>query len=712
MTDHTPAITPPRRALRVGLLVPGVLDPKQAALLQAPLRALLDQITATVAGIPAQAHGHADQAPPPPWMRGLVALPNQPSDAERMVAEVAHAAGYDLHLTLPHGRDACADPLIAQAASCLHLDATEADEPDRSRQAASRIIIRHADLLVVLWDGARTGNAGTALRFATRFGPPVLWLDPAAPQTPRWLLEPADLLIPSKTAAGPAAAAALDRYLHRLLSPPHAHAPHVHGWLGWMAGRISRAEPPPGIDALLAAPVPRFRRRAQLFAMLQRGLGSIRHDPRPVQPDVARQLEPGAPRPAKPKPARPPQRPALRLRRLRRTAAGLGQAFRQLRNPGERQISDPPPATPVGYWLAAYRPISRLSEAAGARYRSSYILIFVLAALSLSAAFAALAFPKTIKLPGTGFELAMLMMLGCIVMRNHARHWHAHWVTTRMVAELCRKQAFLAPLGGTLPGFAAERLSAGTADAWTAWFFAALQRAAPLPSDSFTPDRLAELRSALRENPVQDQINYHRDRRRWTGRAARRLAWAAELFFSLTLAMVAIKLGALLWGALPGWGAALLAGFAGLMVLACARVWVGDRVRHSPLLRHCCECGLPREAVVIGAGLGLLVATGLAIGWLRPGAIPWLGFLAGLLPSLAAAFLGIRAYAELELLGRQSRRMAGVMLEAREALDGVVVGAPLASQEIGQIMGDLAERMLEDVEGWSTLFRVKVVETP
>ena len=96
------------------------------------------------------------------------------------------------------------------------------------------------------------------------------------------------------------------------------------------------------------------------------------------------------------------------------------------------------------------------------------------------------------------------------------------------------------------------------------------------------------------------------------------------------------------------------------------------------------------------------------------GYAPWLssplGLAATVLPALTAAAIGIRAYAELELLADQSRRMKAAMERARQRIATLDLTRPLASQDLGAEVLDVATRMLQDIEGWARLFRVKLVE--
>jgi hypothetical protein len=88
-----------------------------------------------------------------------------------------------------------------------------------------------------------------------------------------------------------------------------------------------------------------------------------------------------------------------------------------------------------------------------------------------------------------------------------------------------------------------------------------------------------------------------------------------------------------------------------------------------------------------------------------------LGLMAAVLPALSAAFFALRAYAELEVLTDQSKRMIQLLEALQQRLEDPDLTRPLASQELGTDLFRLATAMLADVAGWAQLFRMKAVET-
>lgn len=87
-----------------------------------------------------------------------------------------------------------------------------------------------------------------------------------------------------------------------------------------------------------------------------------------------------------------------------------------------------------------------------------------------------------------------------------------------------------------------------------------------------------------------------------------------------------------------------------------------------------------------------------------------IGVLSAALPAVAAFSVGIRSYAEFDLLAEQSKKMEAVMSAALHRLDRVDIEAVTASQRMADIVRDVAEDMLQELQGWSAVARSKVLE--
>jgi hypothetical protein len=87
-----------------------------------------------------------------------------------------------------------------------------------------------------------------------------------------------------------------------------------------------------------------------------------------------------------------------------------------------------------------------------------------------------------------------------------------------------------------------------------------------------------------------------------------------------------------------------------------------------------------------------------------------IGIMSAILPAIAAFSVGVRSYAEFDLMANQSAEMAAYMAEANERWAKINCDAPNASQEMGNLLREICIQMLVDVQGWSAVARSKPVE--
>jgi hypothetical protein len=318
--------------------------------------------------------------------------------------------------------------------------------------------------------------------------------------------------------------------------------------------------------------------------------------------------------------------------------------------PGPSPAMLPPQGAVETYWHDLFVPADRFSQVYGDRYRSSYLLVFALAFVAVICAVTALAFHAA-ALPATLLELAVLGVIGGLVVGNHVLRWHERWIAYRLLSELCRKQQALAPLGWSLPNWEVDRLATD----------AMLEpHETRLPRDAWVA---------------------------WYFTAARRAAPLPEGGFTEPVLRRARDVGRSL-------------------------LEEQDAYHESRRLRS------SRAAHRLGS-LGdfafvlTLVAVSIKLTMLSEGTVwaPRFGVVCAMLPAASAGFIGIRAYAEFELLAHQSARMQVAMRAALVELQALRLDRPLASQELGAELYAVALSMLQDVTGWAQLFRMKTVET-
>jgi hypothetical protein len=533
--------------------------------------------------------------------------------ADRLAAQAAHDEGFSLIVPMPfaqaeYEKDFRTDASVEQFRDMLawagedrlELDGARDRPADgiydeaRSYEAVGRFIVRNCDVLIAIWDGKPPkGRGGTfdTVRFAAEAGTPVWWIHAEQPAEPVWLN---DTVEPRPNRAVTPAGMELRRYLARLILPPTLARPHHrHSFIERLTHSIRPTPPAPHLAYLQERALP-ANRLWQAHAWLLRTAASWR-------------------------PPKAPERPT--------------------------------PSDPVAIaWNASYSLPDDLAYGHGQRYRSVYVWVFALVALSLFCASTSLALQIRWVgwLTACGEAVALLLILALLVV-NTWRDWHQHWIDYRLLAELCRKQQALAPLGWSLPGRAIATLAEEADDehaepdraAWVAWFFGAIMRATPLPRGRFDAARLEDIRRIVLDDLVLDQLHYHGGRLAQYDKAGRRLVRIGEGLFAV------------------------------VAILVLGKLWL-MRGGHEPPV--------------------------------------WLEWLTIVLPTFGAAFVGIRAYAELQLLAGQSRHMSGVMRRAAERLGKLDLTQPLASQELGAITHGVAITMLQEVDGWARMFRVKVVE--
>lgn len=654
---HRPAL-----AYRVGIT--GARDLTGAgatvAQIEAAVGALLDAVGAAVAACAqtAQARRVYDQGVAGGTVARLRLISPLAEGADRLVARLALARGWELECALPFEQaeyetdfpDSVAEfrDLLAQAQPrVLRLDGVQADAQDaayaraHAYRAVGRTIVRHCDLVLALWDGAAArGPGGTAevIGFAADYGPKVWWIDLRAPQRQvlidnaielRWATRPRD---PAPGAAPPeeaAALAALDAYIRATLLPPPPPEHRPHGLIAPILHRLQhRHRPPPApLEQFLAARQPPASRAALFFRRF-------------FIPLVG-----GAPE------QRGSGLGAQAWGKLRDTLARAGKGLRDVLLPPP--VSARPAADSLGaaqdYWTGAKAATDDLANAAADRYRSSYVGVFTFAAASVS--FGALAEMSERGLLFGGLEFLMLLGILLLVGMNHVGGWQERWIGCRVLAEYCRIQRDLAPLGWSIVGGQlAVPVAAGERepprDAWIGWYFHALLRAAPMHSGAID----AALKQSALDQVValaRGQSRYHQGRHATHERASRRLAGAGESFFIATTLLVALKLG------------------------------------HAAL----------GEAQAAGGHSASLIAA-----------------LCTFLPAISAALVGVRAYAEFDMLAWQSRRMRHAMELGLRRMALIQIDRALSSQDIGAEMSRLAVVMLEDTAGWAQLFGGKAVE--
>ena len=646
----------PQLGLRIGVTGHRSLNADLRAQVQKVL-ALVVQDMKDLAREQAVANFYAAGAP---MMRVISPLA---SGADRLVAEVGLDLGYTLYVPMPFARDQYETDFKHPEASPPATDdddlgrfeklferageewlALDGDPDGRNRaygyENVGRFVVRHSDVLIALWDGQpAVGRGGTAeiIYYAATNGVPVWWIHATdASKPPVWIADVQDLRDPLPPTESPEDQ--LKSYLSRQIRPPGPIRTRSHS----------------------------------LFEMLAH-LGR--------NADVAPESEYYAEQP----------RPVARYWRvyngLMRWASGCNPPWTQARRPRDEVAA---------YWFDLYEPADERAGEYAKRYRSTYVWIFLLATSALlfglfgtvlhalfdtghqaSPAFFWVFLEKAAVFFWTFLELVLLVSILGLVGIALRSDWHRRSIEYRLLAELCRKQQVLAPLGNAVslgavrhivnrldsdlgrmkstgkasssagPQTANELPLAGGPDhaAWVAWLFAACQRAAPLPRGEVEKLLPEAVDKGLVEGLLEEQLQYHQGRCQMAGEASNTFEFFGVLTFFAVIVSVALKLFAI-W---RNWGSFLELLF-GSLVIAFAAV--------------------------------------------------------------SAAFVGIRSYAELQLLAEQSHHMLDELGQAKARLERIRkdVPRPMAFHDLGAEAQIIAILMLQDLEGWARLFRGKAIE--
>ncbi len=193
------------------------------------------------------------------------------------------------------------------------------------------------------------------------------------------------------------------------------------------------------------------------------------------------------------------------------------------------------------YWDTFFRTADTLAVQCAARYRSSFVLVVLLAAVTTVAAVAGMSVEHWARQAAVT-EFILLSLIGCIVRLNVTHRWHKGLISYRLLAELIRDQQALGVLGWSLPlARSHSSVSETSRGPLLAWYFNAIVRVAPCPQGELTETALAAARDFVVEDLIAGQLSYHKSRRAASEMASERLAKGSKLFFGLTVVFVLAK---------------------------------------------------------------------------------------------------------------------------------------------------------------------------
>jgi hypothetical protein len=509
----SPHYAPPKPVLtlRVGVTGhrPNKLSDGAAAFLEEKIESMLQRLHRQLARIRHDNDGlYAEKSP---CLRVTSALAE---GADRLVVSAALRHNYEITAVLPFARDSYVGDFVEQASkdefrtllgkasTIIELDGQY--EPPEARatgySSVGMSIVRHADLLVAIWDGGGAhGHGGTAeiVDYAIGNNCPVVWF-PAEGKSANYYGELMRLLLPDRSIVV-GAEKELVSLLTRLLVPPSDRTvvrPRFMALWGMIGTDNS-------INRYFSEKRPYwwlycfFRQFQKLASITRRAAASS------GSTGAKETLSPAKSHHAK-------------LRPVDGFIAGIVQEW------------DDQLGRAIGFHdsklerLAAhYGWLDQLANHYAALYRSAFRINYTLAAAAVMVAAAAsltnvgsVRVPAAASLTRAGFVLE-LVFLGFILVSTlwggAIRGWHRRWIEYRELAEKLRTTRYLRVVASppVTPQLPPHFTQPNDAVVQTGWLYRAVVRECGLPSIAFTREHFERVREYLIKYEVSDQIDYH-----------------------------------------------------------------------------------------------------------------------------------------------------------------------------------------------------------
>jgi len=325
------------------------------------------------------------------------------------------------------------------------------------------------------------------------------------------------------------------------------------------------------------------------------------------------------------------------------------------------------------------------------RYRSAYILVYLLSAIGV-----------LISLWGHrawwsgGLEFVSVGAIVWLVIRGSKWHWHERWMEYRLLAELIRQIRIKIPLGGGRP-LPRTPIHLGIYEdltqTWMYWHMRAVARATGIPAARIVPQYLIDCLSYV-EELVASQVRFHERTIERSKCIAEELHTVASNLFLVSFCFIIIRL-------------------------------ISQSVEHGwPEVGYYMPFGLSAavllSAFVLGSGrvfvflATFLVALVLALTVFSYDSIADLFLVLAVLPAFGAAFTGIANQGEFARLEKRSIAMAGAFqkyeaqIERMKAKIKSDVPGTAALSNVIELATDITQVMVDEVSDW----RFVVAEQP
>ena len=486
----------PRIRLRVGISGHRA-PPKLPAQSEAPLRAILGSILATIADAARSPDNDFARIRPAASDWEFVVISSLAEGSDRLVVEAGLAAGYTLEAVLPfaraeYARDfatpesrAAFERLLKTASAVFELDGAT-DERSRAYEAAGFVMLANIDLLIAIWDGEDAAGVGGTAQIVNRAiadGIPVVRLDPlnSGAMQLSWP-QPGDL------------------------PPAHAYSHHRHTFRATHEATLKLV-----IQHILALPDDAAVSLPLYLAERER-----RWNFWPWYPLLLA---------------------LFCVRPLRRADFRLPPALADTQKQWERFFANLPkdrsqyPALEK-ILLPAFSAADHLSVFYSLAYRGTYVYGYFLAAITVALALSGI-FIQNILVQM--YELLFIYVIFGLWILGRRQQSHRRWLQYRRLAECLRHMRILAPLGAegpiSRPGVDVD------GEDWVDWYAWSLRRLVPLPDRAIDQAYIATMRDIVRSCEIADQTDYHATNARRLATLERRMHGTGFLLFGATFAL-------------------------------------------------------------------------------------------------------------------------------------------------------------------------------
>lgn len=363
---------------------------------------------------------------------------------------------------------------------------------------AGRILIEQSDFIIGVWDGVSTaslGGTGHTIAAALNLGSPVIWIDPQMPENWRVLHVPESLALLEKDTPTQDRKAEIARTVGNVICPPEAVNDKSPAHRGIAALHSARW---PDRSARLTHG---YRRIEALFGGEGSPLGSI----------VETYEKP--------------------------EEIGIGSGAAILAAAQALPGSDPDFAAKIEQQaMRKFAWADGISARLSDHYRGGMIASFLLSGLAIVGGVAYLPVVSADqKWAFALFEFLLLFAIVIITWRGQKHRWHGRWFETRRVAEYFRHSPLLLMLGvARAPG----RWPTGTDTSWPEWYVRHALRDIGLPQVKITDGYLRVFLTALLEEHVVPQRDYHSGKAKRLETVHNNLDQFSELLFKLAIISV------------------------------------------------------------------------------------------------------------------------------------------------------------------------------